>query len=82
MRVSNSSSCFGLQPVSLLWKGCQGDDGLMLSVACKVTLKCWAVDSKRPISVGDDVDAVRVMPDYERVQGSDDRSRPRCCGGG
>lgn len=82
MRVSNSSSCFGLQPVSLLWKGCQGNDGLMLSVACKVTLKCWAVDSKRPISVGDDVDAVRVMPECERVQGSDDRSRPCCRGGG
>lgn len=61
MRVSNSSSCFGLQPVSLLWKGCQGDDGLMLSVACKMKLRCWAVGSQRPISVGDDADAVRVF---------------------
>lgn len=82
MLVSNSSSCFGLQPVSLLWKGCQGDGGLVLSVACEMKLRCRAVGSKRPISVGDDVDAVRVMPEYGRVQGSDDRSRPRCCGGG
>lgn len=51
-------------------------------VGCVVNGGCSGNDahSRALFPVDDDGDAGRVMPEFERVQDSDESSRPCCCG--